>query len=43
MTAVAVHLLEALGSYRFPTDQGYCYLVFREVEEVSTEQRSTIQ
>lgn len=30
MTSVAVHILEAFGSYRFPTELGYCYLVFRK-------------
>ena len=40
MTAVAVHVLEAPGSYRFPTDHGFCYLVFREVEEVFRELQS---
>jgi hypothetical protein len=35
MTAVAVHVLESPGSYRFPTKHGYCYLIFREVEVVS--------
>jgi hypothetical protein len=34
MTAVTVHVLRAQGSYRFPTEHGYCYLVFRKVEEV---------
>jgi hypothetical protein len=32
MTSIAVHILDALGSYRFPTDEGFCYLVFRNVE-----------
>jgi uncharacterized protein DUF6882 len=32
MTAVAVHVLDALGSYRFPTEHGFCYLVYREIE-----------
>ncbi len=40
MTAVAVHLLESPGSYRFPTDHGFCYLVFREIEEVSEQLQS---
>jgi len=34
MTAVAAHVLDALGSYRFPTDDGYCYLVYRKIEVV---------
>jgi hypothetical protein len=33
MTAIAVHILEAPGSYRFPTEKGYCYLIFREILE----------
>jgi hypothetical protein len=40
MTAVAVHVLGAPGSYRFPTEHGYCYLVYREIEEVSKEMQS---
>ena len=34
MTSIAVHLLQAPGSYRFPTDDGYCYLVYREIVEL---------
>jgi hypothetical protein len=34
MTSVAVHLLNAPGSYRFPAENGFCYLVFREIELV---------
>jgi hypothetical protein len=34
MTAVAVHVLESPGYYRFPTEHGYCYLVYREIEEL---------
>ncbi|MGB6720667.1 MAG: DUF6882 domain-containing protein [Terracidiphilus sp.] len=37
MTAVAAHVLGALGSYRFPTDDGFCYLIYREIEEVGDE------
>jgi hypothetical protein len=37
MTAVTVHVLESPGSYRFQTEHGYCYLVYREIEEVSSE------
>lgn len=33
MTAIAVHVLEAPGSYRFPTDRGFCYLVYRKIKE----------
>jgi len=35
MTAVAVHLMRAEGSYRFPTDNGFCYLVYRTVESLN--------
>lgn len=38
MTAVAAHILNAPGAYRFPTDDGYCYLVYRKIEEVDREQ-----
>jgi len=34
MTAVAAHVLKALGSYRFPTELGYCYLIYREIEVI---------
>ncbi len=34
MTAVAAHILDALGAYRFPTEQGYCYLLYRKIEEI---------
>jgi hypothetical protein len=34
MTAIAVHVLQAPGSYRFPTEDGRCYLVYREIEEL---------
>src|ERR1035441_2396587 len=27
MTAVAAHVLDAPGGHRFPTDEGFCYLV----------------
>ncbi|MGD0800527.1 MAG: hypothetical protein ABR906_04350 [Terracidiphilus sp.] len=37
MTAVAEHVLDALGAYRFPTDQGFCYLVFRKIEVIGAE------
>ena len=33
MTAVAAHILDAPGAYRFPTDAGYCYLLYRKIEE----------
>jgi hypothetical protein len=35
MTAVAVHVLDAPGSYRFPTERGYCYLVYRTIEDLT--------
>lgn len=31
MTAVAAHILDAPGAYRFPTEKGYCYLVYRKI------------
>jgi hypothetical protein len=34
MTAVATHVLNALGSYRFPTEDGHCYLIYRKIEEI---------
>ena len=33
MTAVAEYVLNGLGGYRFPTDYGHCYLVYRRIEE----------
>lgn len=35
MTAVAAHLLDAPGAYRFPTDAGHCYLVYRTIEQIT--------
>ena len=35
MTSIAVHVLGAKGSYRFPTDQGFCYLVYRNIKTLS--------
>jgi hypothetical protein len=32
MTSVAAHVLNAQGAYRFPTDEGYCYLIYRNIE-----------
>ncbi len=32
MTSIAVHILQSPGSYRFPTELGYCYLVYRKIE-----------
>ena len=34
MTAVAAHVLDALGTYRFPTDDGHCYLVYRTIRQI---------
>ena len=35
MTSVAAHILQAPGAYRFPRDEGgYCYLIYRSIEEV---------
>jgi len=34
MTAVAAHILGAPGAYRFPTEMGYCYLIYRKIEEI---------
>jgi hypothetical protein len=42
MTAVAAHILDAPGGYRFPTDYGYCYLVYRKIEEIETEEEDVL-
>jgi hypothetical protein len=34
MTSVAVHVLGAVGSYRFPTDHGHAYCVYRDLRWV---------
>jgi hypothetical protein len=34
MTAVAAHFLGAPGAYRFPTEHGYCYLIYRKIEDI---------
>ena len=34
MTAVAAHVLDAQGSYRFPTEKGFCYLVYRKIHDL---------
>lgn len=34
MTAAAVHILGSPGSYRFPTERGFCYLVYREIRRI---------
>jgi len=36
MTAMAAHVLGALGAYRFPTDNGHCYLIYRKIDEIKT-------
>jgi hypothetical protein len=38
MTAVAAHVLNAPGAYRFPTELGHCYLIYRNIEEVEPQQ-----
>jgi len=37
MTSIAVHLLGGFGSYRFATDKGYCYLVYRNIRELTVQ------
>jgi len=37
MTPVAEHILDAPGAYRFPTDDGFCYLAFRDVQVLGAE------
>jgi hypothetical protein len=34
MTSVALHVLGGIGSYRFPTDGGFCYLIYRNIKEI---------
>jgi hypothetical protein len=34
MTAVAAHILNAPGAYRFPTENGHCYLIYRKIDEI---------
>ena len=36
MTAVAAHVLGALGAFRFATEHGYCYLIYRKIDEIKT-------
>ncbi|MGA9672601.1 MAG: DUF6882 domain-containing protein [Terracidiphilus sp.] len=38
MTAITAHLLDAPGAYRFPTDVGYCYLIYRHIEVLGADQ-----
>ena len=35
MISIAVHVLQSPGSYRFPTERGYCYLVYRNIRSVN--------
>jgi hypothetical protein len=37
MTAVAAHILNALGSYHFSTGESVCHLIFREIHEPQIE------
>jgi len=37
MTAVAEHVLNALGAYCFPTGRGFCYLAYRKIEVIVAE------
>lgn len=39
---MAAHILDAQGAYRFPTDSGHCYLVYRKVEETSDGNMATL-
>jgi len=34
MTAVAAHVLGAPGAYRFPTERGFCYVIYRTIEVI---------
>jgi hypothetical protein len=36
MTAATEHVLNALGAYRLPGDDGFCYLAYRSVEVIET-------
>jgi hypothetical protein len=38
MTAVAAHILNAPGAYRFPTEDGFCYIIYRKIEEIGREE-----
>jgi hypothetical protein len=37
MTAIAVKVLNASGSYRFSTGHGYCYVVYRKIKELTVQ------
>ena len=41
MTAVAAHVLDAPGTYRFPTDDGHCYLIFRKIAVLPKELKNS--
>jgi hypothetical protein len=43
MTAVAEHILDALGGYRFPTDHGFCYLAYRSVRVIGTDKDTDLR
>ena len=38
MTARAAHLLKAVGAYRFPTEAGHCYVIYRKIHEAGSVQ-----
>jgi hypothetical protein len=40
MTAVAAHVLNAPGAYRFPTERGFCYLLYRTIAVLRVERVS---
>jgi hypothetical protein len=42
MTAVTGHILNALGACRFPTDQGFCYLAYRDVEMIGADKETDL-
>jgi len=42
ITAIAAHLLNAPGAYRFPTDSGHVYLVYRNVEVIRADAENRI-
>jgi len=45
LTAIAAHILDAPGAYRFPTEDGHVYLVYRTIHfiEQKTGDRTTFQ
>jgi len=42
MTAIAAHVLDSPGAYRFPTESGHVYLVYRNVEVIGAAAESCI-